>query len=73
MIMMLGISEQILQKPSKLTAEEYEQIKTHASLGAQLLEMSRGLRHVAPFVRRHHRESRAACRKDAIMAPSISM
>jgi HD-GYP domain-containing protein (c-di-GMP phosphodiesterase class II) len=50
----IGISEQILHKPAKLTAEEYAQVKTHANLGAELLEMSRGLRHLAPFVRHHH-------------------
>jgi diguanylate cyclase (GGDEF)-like protein/putative nucleotidyltransferase with HDIG domain len=50
----IGISEQILHKPGKLTPEEYEQVKTHASLGAELLETSRGLRHLAPFVRHHH-------------------
>jgi diguanylate cyclase (GGDEF)-like protein/putative nucleotidyltransferase with HDIG domain len=50
----IGISEQILHKPGKLTPEEYEQVKTHANLGAELLETSRGLRHLAPFVRHHH-------------------
>jgi diguanylate cyclase (GGDEF)-like protein/putative nucleotidyltransferase with HDIG domain len=50
----IGISEQILHKPGKLTADEYEQVKTHVSLGAELLETSRGLRHLAPFVRYHH-------------------
>jgi putative nucleotidyltransferase with HDIG domain len=50
----IAISEQILHKPGKLTAEEYEIMKTHASRGADLLEASRALRHLAPFVRHHH-------------------
>lgn len=50
----IGISEHILHKPAKLTPEEYEQIKTHANLGAEFLETARGLRHLAPFVRHHH-------------------
>jgi diguanylate cyclase (GGDEF)-like protein len=50
----IGVSEHILHKPDKLTPEEYEQIKTHASLGAEFLETARGLRHLAPFVRHHH-------------------
>jgi putative nucleotidyltransferase with HDIG domain len=50
----IGISEQVLHKPAKLTAEEYEYIKTHAALGGEFLEMCRGLRHLAPFVRHHH-------------------
>ena len=50
----IGVSEHILQKPGKLTPEEYEQVKTHANLGAEFLETARGLRHLAPFVRHHH-------------------
>jgi putative nucleotidyltransferase with HDIG domain len=50
----IGVSEHILHKPGKLTPEEYEQVKTHANLGAEFLETSRGLRHLAPFVRHHH-------------------
>ncbi len=50
----IGVSEHILHKPDKLTPEEYEQVKTHANLGAEFLETARGLRHLAPFVRHHH-------------------
>jgi HD-GYP domain-containing protein (c-di-GMP phosphodiesterase class II) len=50
----IGVSEQVLHKPGKLTPEEYEHVKTHANLGAEFLETSRGLRHLAPFVRHHH-------------------
>jgi len=50
----IAIPEQILHKPSKLTNEEYAIIKTHVTIGADLLEPSQGLRHLAPFVRYHH-------------------
>jgi HD-GYP domain-containing protein (c-di-GMP phosphodiesterase class II) len=50
----IGVSEQVLHKPAKLTREEYEYVKTHAPLGGELLMMCRGLRHLAPFVRHHH-------------------
>jgi diguanylate cyclase (GGDEF)-like protein len=50
----IGISEQVLHKPAKLTDEEYEYVKKHAALGADFLETCRGLRHLAPFVRHHH-------------------
>ena len=50
----IGISEQVLHKPDKLTNEEYEYVKKHAALGAEFLETCRGLRHLAPFVRHHH-------------------
>jgi putative nucleotidyltransferase with HDIG domain len=50
----IAIPEQILNKPTKLTDAEYECIKTHTTIGAELLQMSQGLRHLAPFVRYHH-------------------
>jgi putative nucleotidyltransferase with HDIG domain len=50
----LGIPEQILHKQSSLSVEEYTIVKTHAALGAELLETSQSLRHLAPFVRHHH-------------------
>ena len=50
----IAIAEHVLHKPSKLTDEEYEYIKTHAALGGEFLETCHGLRHLAPFVRHHH-------------------
>lgn len=50
----IGISEAVLHKPSKLTDEEYEYVKTHAPLGGEFLQTCRGLRHLSPFVRHHH-------------------
>ena len=50
----IAISEQVLHKPGELTGEEYEYFKTHADMGAEFLETSQGLRHLAPFVRHHH-------------------
>jgi HD-GYP domain-containing protein (c-di-GMP phosphodiesterase class II) len=37
----IGIPDAILQKPGKLTAEEYEVMKTHSRIGAGMLEGSR--------------------------------
>ncbi len=50
----IGISEQILHKPAKLTSEEYQIVKVHTSLGAELLETCQGLRHLALIVKHHH-------------------
>ena len=50
----LGIEEKILNKPGKLTDREYEQVKKHATIGAEVLEASQGLRQLATFVRHHH-------------------
>lgn len=50
----LGIPENILEKPGALTVEEFELLKTHSQLGADMLELSHGLRHLAPYVKTHH-------------------
>jgi len=50
----LGVSEQLLHKPSRLSEEEYTIIKTHTAVGADFLETSQGLRHLVPFIRHHH-------------------
>lgn len=50
----IGISDAILNKPSRLTAIEYENIKSHVTLGADFLETCNGLQGLAPFIRHHH-------------------
>ncbi len=50
----MGITEDVLHKPSHLTVEEYEYVKKHAAIGADLLETCASLRHLAPIVRYHH-------------------
>ena len=50
----LGISQGILSKPSRLTPEEYEIIKTHPAIGVSLLAKSPHLRSLIPIVGQHH-------------------
>lgn len=50
----IAIPESILHKPSKLTTLEYEFLKKHTDIGADFIETSHGLRHLAPFIRHHH-------------------
>ncbi|MDX1377365.1 MAG: HD domain-containing protein [Anaerolineales bacterium] len=50
----LAIPETILHKPGKLTPIEYEFVKKHSDIGADLLASTEGLKHLAPFVRHHH-------------------
>lgn len=50
----LGISMKILEKPSKLTPEEYENVKKHATLGGNLIKISPSLLSLEPIVRNHH-------------------
>jgi putative nucleotidyltransferase with HDIG domain len=50
----LAIPEHILNKPAKLTAAEFERIKRHAEIGADLLSSVRFPYPVVPIVRHHH-------------------
>ena len=50
----IAIPDSILLKPGKLTAEEYEIIKTHPAEGAQILAEHPEQKDVAEIVRCHH-------------------
>ena len=50
----LAIPEHILNKPGKLTLAEFEKMKRHADLGADLLSSVRFPYPVVPIVRHHH-------------------
>ena len=50
----IGIREQILNKQGPLTDEEFDHVKTHAMIGAQILAPLEHLREVIGFVRHHH-------------------
>ncbi len=50
----IGIPDRILLKPGKLTEEEFELIKTHPVVGAEILERISVFSDLAQFVRHHH-------------------
>lgn len=50
----IGIDDAILRKPGKLTASEFECMKTHTTKGAAILETICNLGPMIPIVRHHH-------------------
>ena len=52
----IGIEDQILRKPEPLSPEEYNTIKRHTSMGAEILEHIRQLRDIIPGVKYHHEQ-----------------
>jgi diguanylate cyclase (GGDEF)-like protein/putative nucleotidyltransferase with HDIG domain len=50
----LAVPEQIISKPGKLTPEEFEKMKVHPIVGAEILERVAFPYPVAPIVRAHH-------------------
>lgn len=50
----IGIRDYALQKPERLTPEEYAEIKRHPEIGAKILESVSFLADIVPYVRHHH-------------------
>ena len=50
----LAVPEQIISKPGKLTPEEFEKMKIHPVVGAEILERVQFPYPVVPIVRAHH-------------------
>jgi len=50
----LAVPEHIIAKPGRLTPEEFEKMKIHTVVGAEILERVRFPYPVAPIVRAHH-------------------
>lgn len=50
----IGISDRILLKAARLTPEEYQQIKKHPQIGADILRPIKFLHSVIPFILYHH-------------------
>lgn len=50
----IGISEKILLKKSKLTKQEFEEIKKHPQIGADIIRPIQFLRDLIPYILYHH-------------------
>ena len=49
-----AVGSAILHKQDSLTREEYEAVREHAVIGAQIVAPLRGLDPIVPFIRYHH-------------------
>jgi HD-GYP domain-containing protein (c-di-GMP phosphodiesterase class II) len=50
----IGVPESVLQKPGRLTAEEFEQMKKHPAIGARILADVKQIQDIIPGVMHHH-------------------
>ncbi len=50
----IGVPESILTKPSRLTASEFEYIKKHPILGANIVQSMQAMKDILPGVKYHH-------------------
>jgi len=50
----IGVEDQVLLKEGKLTAEEFEKMKLHTVIGAEIMTVIEQLREMVPGIRSHH-------------------
>jgi putative nucleotidyltransferase with HDIG domain len=67
----IGIRESVLAKRGPLTADEFEHVKTHVLIGAQILAPLTHLREVIAFVRAHHERADGTGYPDGLAAEAI--
>jgi putative nucleotidyltransferase with HDIG domain len=67
----IGIRDDILLKPSRLTQEDYAQIKTHPVIGDEIVKSLPFLKDVSKLVRHHHERYDGKGYPDNIVGESI--
>ena len=67
----LAVPDHILNKPGKLTPAEFERMKIHTSVGAQILERVGFPYPVVPIVRHHHEQWDGSGYPDALQGEAI--
>ena len=50
----IGVEDLVLRKAGKLTDEEFEQMKAHTVIGAEIMSQIEQLREMVPAIRSHH-------------------
>jgi putative nucleotidyltransferase with HDIG domain len=50
----VGVMDTIIGKEGRLTAEEYNIVKRHPAIGAEILDRMEGLQELVPLVKHHH-------------------
>jgi putative nucleotidyltransferase with HDIG domain len=69
----IGIPAGILDKPGKMTDEEYQLIQEHPSKGARILEPIAAYAHIIPMVVQHHEKFNGKGYPDGIAGKEISL
>lgn len=67
----IGVSDDILQKPGRLTAEEHENMKRHPRLGALIVGALPGMEPIVDIVRSHHERWDGRGYPDALQGEAI--
>jgi len=69
----ISTPDSILDKPARLTAEEYAIVKQHPTEGVRMVESLRSIRDVIPFIRWHHERMDGRGYPDGLFGASIPL
>jgi HD-GYP domain-containing protein (c-di-GMP phosphodiesterase class II) len=69
----IGISDEILLKPGPLTDEEWGVMRTHPSVGEEILKPVKSLTHLRDLVRHHHEKLDGSGYPDGLKGNQISL
>jgi len=69
----IGTYDVILDKPDKLTAEEFELVKLHPAKGEKILSPVRQLKHILPVIRAHHEKMDGTGYPDGLKGDEIPL
>src|SRR5271165_52100 len=69
----LAVPENIISKPGKLTPEEFEKVKIHPIVGAEILQRVEFPYEVVPIVRHHHEKWNGSGYPDGIRGENIPL
>lgn len=69
----IGVRDAVLLKPARLTVEEFEIIKTHATMGFELLRDIEQFQCVVPIIRAHHERMDGSGYPDGLKGDAIPL
>ena len=69
----IGTYDEVLEKPGRLTKEEFDMVKQHPSQGATILEGIKQLQEIVPIVRHHHERIDGKGYPDGIKGEDLPM
>ncbi|MEW6585324.1 MAG: HD domain-containing phosphohydrolase [Nitrospirota bacterium] len=69
----IGTYDYLLDKPERLTAEEFEVVKKHPAQGHDILKDIKQLKDILPFIRHHHERIDGGGYPDGLKGDEISL